>query len=71
MVESSYPYSYYFISLGSGHEYLNFCRRDYLKAHFIFEIIMYFHLMQTAVNQSFGSFLIMKANFHNLGKLSS
>ena len=36
-----------------------------MKARFVIEIIMYFHLMHTTVNQSFGSFLIAKANFHN------
>ena len=36
-----------------------------MKAHFVIEIIMYLHLMHTAVNQSFGSFLITKASFHN------
>ena len=36
-----------------------------MKARFVIEIIMYLHLMHTTVNQSFGSFLIAKANFHN------
>ena len=36
-----------------------------MKAHFVIEIIMHLHLMHTTVNQSFGSFFIAKANFHN------
>ena len=36
-----------------------------MKARFVVEIIIYLHLMHTTVNQSFGPFLIAKANFHN------
>ena len=36
-----------------------------MKVRFVIEIIMYLHLMHTTINQSFGSFLIAKANFHN------
>ena len=39
-----------------------------MKARFVIEIIMYLHLMHTTVNQSFGSFLIAKANFHNYSR---